>query len=324
MNKEWSLDVLYKGYNDENYINDIKSLINLNKDIEAFSSNLINEDEKVGLLKAIEYMEDYSLLARKLSFFVELKQSTNTSDVTTVNESNKLEKLISESTKSYAILTKYLARIGNKEKYAKENPKIKSYLYLLNQMEIESKYLLSDDVEDIISKLNISAASAWSSMQSFLTSTLDVEFDDKTLTLSEIRNLAYSHDKEIRKKAYKAEIASYEKINDAISFSLNNIKTQVNTICNLRGFESPLHETLEKSKMKKETLDAMLLAMQEYMPVFHKYLKHKAKLLSHKNGLPWYDLFAPLGESEKKFTEIEARDYLLKHFRSFSDDLADM
>ncbi|HHT97163.1 MAG TPA: M3 family oligoendopeptidase, partial [Clostridiales bacterium] len=42
------------------------------------------------------------------------------------------------------------------------------------------------------------------------------------------------------------------------------------------------------------------------------------------NGLPWYDLFAPLGESEKKFTEIEARDYLLKHFRSFSDDLADM
>lgn len=324
MNNEWSLDILYKAYDDENYINDMKKLISLNKDIESFSNNLINENEAEGLLKAIEYMEDYSLLARKLSFFVELKQSTNTSDVATVNESNKLEKIISESSKSYAILTKYLAQIENKENHAKKNSKINDYLYLLKEMEKESKHLLSDDVEDIISKLNISSASAWSSMQSFLTSTLDVEFEGKTITLSEIRNLAHNHDKQVRKKAYEAELKSYEKINDAISFSLNNIKTQVNTICELRGFDSPLHQTLEKSKMKKETLDAMLLAMEEYMPVFHKYLKHKAKLLAHKNGLPWYDLFAPLGESEKKFTEIEARDYLLKHFRNFSDDLADM
>ena len=43
-----------------------------------------------------------------------------------------------------------------------------------------------------------------------------------------------------------------------------------------------------------------------------------------KNGLPWWDLFAPLGESHKTYTLEEAKEYLVNHFRKFSDDLADM
>lgn len=183
---------------------------------------------------------------------------------------------------------------------------------------------MSEDVEDVIAKLNISAGSAWSSMQSYLTSILDVDYRGEKVTLSEIRNLAYSKDPEVRKDAYEAELKAYEKIKDAVSYSLNNIKTQVNTICELRGYESPLELTLEQSRMKKETLDAMLEAIKEYLPVFHKYLKHKAKLLGHNNGLPWYDLFAPLGESEAKFTVEEARKYLVDNFRGFSDDMADL
>ena len=57
------------------------------------------------------------------------------------------------------------------------------------------------------------------------------------------------------------------------------------------------------------------------LPVFHRYLRHKAKILGHENGLPWYDLFAPMGESNRKFTVEEAREYLVNHFRGFADDL---
>jgi pepF/M3 family oligoendopeptidase len=142
--------------------------------------------------------------------------------------------------------------------------------------------------------------------------------------MPEVRNLAYSEDSTVRKDAYYSELKAYEKVKDAISYSMNNIKTQVNTLSELRGYESPLAQTLELSQMKKKTLDAMLEAMVEYMPIFHKYLKHKAKLLGHKNGLPWYDLFAPIGESSSKFTVEEAKEYLIKHFRGFSDDLADL
>ena len=76
--------------------------------------------------------------------------------------------------------------------------------------------------------------------------------------------------------------------------------------------------------MTRATLEAMLSSMDKYLPKFHQYLKAKAKLLGHENGLPWYDLFAPVGNSNRKFTTEEAKEYLLDHFRPFADDLADM
>ena len=162
-------------------------------------------------------------------------------------------------------------------------------------------------------------------MHSYLTSSVEVEYNDEIITLSQVRNLAYEASQETRKKAYEAELAAYDKIKDAISFSLNNIKSQVNTITKARGFNSPLEYTLHQSHMKKETLDAMLSAMKDYMPYFHQYLKRKGELLGHKNGLPWYDLFAPIGEATtKKFSIEEAKEYLVEHFKGFANDLAEM
>ena len=325
MNKEWSLEVLYKGYEDEQYKADKLDLEKLINDMSAFSNNLSKEkDEENAFLQAIDFMEQDELLGKKMAYYLYLRQAVNTSDGETANEINLFEKQTSRLTKPLAVIKKFIAGIENIETYYQKYPKLKGYSYLFSEMKKEARYLLSDDVEDVIARLNISAASAWSNMQSFLTSTLEVEYRDNTVTLSEVRNKAHDEKQEVRKDAYIAEVKALEKIKDAISYSLNNIKTQVNTICELRGYESPLEMTLIDSKMKRETLEALLEAIRESLPVFHKYLKHKAKILGHEHGLPWYELFAPIGESNRKLTVEEAKDYLMKHFRGFSGDLAEM
>ncbi len=325
MNYEWSLDVLYQGLEDPKYREDREKLKNLIEAIQSFSNSLKNRtDEEEALLEAINYMEEYQVLGNKLGFYLMLRQSVNTSDSQVVNELNSIEKQFSESSKPMAVIQKWIAGVQNLNTYLDKHDKLKAYEYLLGELKREAKHLLSDDVEEVIAKLNISAGSAWGSMHSFLTSTLEVEYRGEIITLPQVRNLAHSEDPTVRRDAFEAELKAYEKIKDPISYSLNNIKTQVNTICAMRGYQSPLEMTLQQSKLKKETLEAMLEAIREYLPVFHKYLKHKAKLLGHKNGLPWYDLFAPMGESTTKFTVESARTYLVKHFRGFSEDLADM
>ena len=325
MYNEWSLDILYKGLDDKKYKEDMKKLTKLTNEIISFSETLEeSEDEEGLLLTAIDYMEQFEVLRASLQDFLSLREAVNTADGKIVNELNILQKLLSESSKPFAVIMKWIAGIKEVDKYMDKHPKLKAYSYLLNNIKQDAKHLLSDDVEDVIAKLNISAGAAWSNMQGYLTSTLEVDYRGDIITLPQVRNLAYSDNPSVRKDAYYAELKAYEKVKDAVSYSMNNIKAQVNTISGLRGYESPLAQTLEQSRMKKETLDAMLEAMVEYMPVFRKYLKHKAKLLGHKKGLPWYDLFAPMGESESKFTVEEAREYLVKNFRGFADDLADM
>ena len=66
----------------------------------------------------------------------------------------------------------------------------------------------------------------------------------------------------------------------------------------------------------------MFTAMKEYFPKFWQYLRRKGELLGHKNGLPWYDLFAPIGGSSRHFSAEQARDYLVSVFSGFAEDLA--
>ncbi|MBZ4668564.1 MAG: family oligoendopeptidase, partial [Defluviitaleaceae bacterium] len=118
-----------------------------------------------------------------------------------------------------------------------------------------------------------------------------------------------------------AELKAYDKIAEASAASLNGIKGEVITESKMRGYHSPLEMTLIHSRMDQETLDAMFSSIMESLPSFRKYLKKKAELLGHKNGIPFYDLFAPMGEVEMKFTYEEAKDFIVKNFSKFSPAL---
>ncbi|GAA4655235.1 M3 family oligoendopeptidase [Anaerocolumna aminovalerica] len=324
MKKEWSLDALYKGYQDEAFQNDFKQMKELITAIKDYVGTLADIKPAEALISLINYLEKYELVFKRLYVYLALRQSTNTTDSETAALIGRLEEINSTLSKEKAMINKYIGAIPNLDQIISENEKLKNYDFMLHEIRREAKHTLSDDVEEVIAKMNLSAGSAWAMLHQYLTSTVAVDYNGEETTLSGIRNQAYDPDQRIRKTAYDAEIAAYHKIKDAVAFSLNNIKSQVNTIADLRGYESPLAMTLENSRMKKETLDAMLTAMKEYMPKFHAYLRKKAEILGHKNGLPWYDLFAPLGESNRTFTTEEAKEYLVTHFRGFSDDLADL
>lgn len=226
--------------------------------------------------------------------------------------------------KDMALVKKWIASLSNLKELIDNNAFLKEYEYLLLQRKKDAEHLLSGDVEDVIARLNVSAGWAWGNLQTYLTSGVEVDFRGEKTNLSAIRNMAYSKDRKVRKEAYEAELAAYPKIADSVAFALNNIKSQVNTICKLRGYASPLDMTLAQSHMSRETLEAMLAAMRRYLPKFHEYLRAKARRMGYENGLPWYELFAPMGEDDRQFTTEEAKEYLLSHFGPFAPDLADM
>lgn len=324
MKENWSLDILYKGYDDPAFSHDLNALDTCIENCNNVANTLSHEDEITTLHAILKNLEELTLLSYKLLAYVNLRQSTDTTDSATASYLDKITKKLSNSSKSRANMNRYISEIENLDSYIKEDAELAEYTYFLKNIQKDKEHLLSEDVEDVLAKMDISGGQAWEMMQSYLTSTLEVDYEGKKITLPEVRNLAYSSDKDVRKKAYEAELASYQKIRDAIAFSINNIKAQVLTECELRGFESPLAMTLYQSHMKQETLDAMLSAMDEYMPVFHKYLKRKAEMLGYENGLPWYELFAPIGKDNTTFTLESAKDYLIKHFTPFAQDMADM
>jgi len=204
---------------------------------------------------------------------------------------------------------------------------LKAHEYVLKSIIEQSKYLLSDKEESIIANMKNTGSNAWSKLKDNLISSLMVEIKEndevKEYPLTVVLNMAEDKSEEVRKRAYEAEIASYKKVEEGVAAALNGIKGEVLTVCDFRGYKSPLEKTLLDSRMDEESLNAMLDAMKESLPVFRKYLRRKAEMLGHKNGLPFYDLYAPVSNADMKFTYDEGAKFVVKNFRTFSDNLGD-
>lgn len=328
MSDNWSLKELYTSFTSKEFLEDLDKVDKNINDLKVFSENLNKDSDSLKSLEdIINKLENIYLLISKVASFASLTVSADSKNVEgrkyldVINNKNSL--LAEPLTKIY----KWIASVENIDEIINKSTLLKNHEFIIREIISKNKYMLSDKEEAIIAKMRTTGSDAWSNYKDYLISThkVDINVDGKeeSLPLTVVLNMAYSKDPEVRKKAYEAEIKSYEKIEEGVAAALNGIKGEVITTSELKGYKSPLHMTLEESRMDEDILNAMLTAIKESLPTFRKYLKRKAEILGHKNGLPFYDLYAPVIEKEMKFTFEEGKAFVEKNFRKFSDNLAD-
>ena len=324
MNEVWNLDPIYKGFDDPAFEADMTALRQCVTNYNAFVGQLAEKAPIDGLKEGIAWEEKILDLVMKLANYAQLRQSTNTRDTEAGSRMGQVMQLISATAGAQTAWKQWATAMPDLMELVKGDEALSVYTYLFENLQKDATHLLGAQGEEICAKLGLSGGSAWSDLQGYLTSTVPVSYNGETTNLSAIRNMAYDADPAVRKAAYEAELACYDRIKDPVAFALNSIKLETISDCQLRGYASPLDRTLENSRMQRATLEAMLGAMDEYLPKFWQYLKTKAKVLGHENGLPWYDLFAPMGNATSKYTTQEARDLLVELFSGFDQELADM
>ena len=135
-----------------------------------------------------------------------------------------------------------------------------------------------------------------------------------------LQNLRSDPDEAVRHRAHKAELAAWETVREPLAACLNGVKGTIVTLNRRRGRTDALHEPLDQARIDRETLEAMLGAMYDSFPAFRRYFQAKARLLG-KEALAWWDLSAPVGKADRRYTYAEARDFILEQFGTFSGRL---
>ena len=323
MNEVWDLSPIYPGFDSPEYQADLKKLEDVVSRLDAFAKS-DKAPTAAFLREALTLEEEFTLLVNKLVEYADLRQAANTLDTEAGSALGKAMGLYSSAAGAIAAIQEWICGIDNLDELIDSSLYLKDYAFLLNRIRRGSRYQLPGIGEAVLAKMELSGSNAWSNLQQYLTSTVPVHYRGGVTNLSAIRNMAYSDDPQVRKDAYAAELACYDAIKDPVAFAMNSIKLETISKAKLKGYASPLDMTLQKSDMQRKTLDAMLQAMDEYLPKFWQYLKTKGKLLGHENGLPWYELFAPVGHASTTFTTEPARDYLVSIFSKFDGELAEM
>lgn len=324
----WDLTPLYTSFESESFHRDMEELDRLIGDMARWT-----EFRDPGL-SPVEVMEGYLVrsntlrdhLSRLLSF-ASLTLSVETKNETAQAVMDRIMKKAVELRVPEVRFQRWLKEAGDLDGIISESELLKEHAFILEEMKAKAARILEDREEYLAAKLSNTGGRAWSTLQNLLTANLmvDVEDPDGTLRvpLTVARNMAHSRDRKERKAAFLGEMQAYGKIEDASAAALNAIKGEILTLSEIRGYTSPLEMTLEDSRMDRESLEAMLRAVEEALPRFRAYFRAKAKALGYEGGLQFYDLFAPVGESDKDISFDEAKELIVEKFSSFSSALSD-
>ena len=316
----WDLTPLYTSFTSPEFLKDMVLMKVDIEEINALSSAELTPLERVE--KYITIQNRFQDRAERLIEYAALRSSVDTGDDEAIKHLDTLENILTETTKAETAFAKWLSETELSE----ETSLIKEHTFFLDEIRKEGSHLLSPEEESVFAKMRITGSGAftklWENASADLMAEIELDGEKASLPIAEIRNLAYDADPVKRKTAYEAELKALETIASQSAAALNAIKGEVITETKLRNYVSPLKMTLEQSRMDEDVLYPMLEAMKECMPAFRKYFKCKASLLGHKGSLPFYELFAPIGNTNMTFTIEEAKNTVCENFLTFSESLS--
>lgn len=326
MNEFWSLNELYTGFDSPEFLKDFSELPQaIEKRNQYAAGNFTNTENAQSKLEAFIRIELDMEKYTKLVDYTQLYLSVNSTDETALKYSDQLEEILSQLTPASTQFKSFLQQIDDLDNLIQSSPLLSQHSFYLKNAKELGTHVGSEQQELLLAQLQATGSSAWTKQFELLTSTLavDIVLDGKEqhLPLTMVRNLAFSPNSETRKTAYYAEQAAYSKIEKPLAASLNAIKGEALTVASLHKWDSVLDMTLAESRMDKQALDVMWEAILETLPVFRKYLRKKASLLGHENGLPFFDIFAPVGNVNMEFTYPQAADFVVDTFTDFSPKL---
>lgn len=331
----WNMQQIWKSFLDSEYKKSIEKLQQLIKQISYHVKNPIKDfnqflkiylsmDNELGSLSESLYAYSYSIYA------------TDTTNTDSLNNMALLEEL-QVSIADYQLVFRQILKENQTKlsSFFHSFPEYKKYEFILEEEISYFNHQMERKEESIANDLQRFGGDAWSKLHEQIISNMVDKETGKTF--NQLRNDAYSPDRNIRKESYYKEIALLEQNQIAISSALNNIKGATISLNKKRnwgdGFEGAINRSLFSSRLSRKSLDALISAIEDSIPMWQEYLFEKAKALNLKDEkgnsekCSFYDIFAPLitesSDKEKDWTYKEAKEFIINKFSEFSSHMGD-
>lgn len=325
MNDTWDLSVFYNDFNDPRIEADFDKINALIPQAQALLAS--GQDAVAVLEQGADILETLQGTLGKLGSYANLTRATDAANAPAMQLMDRVMQLSVPAGMLGNAFSRYVGSLSAEalETAIASSEKLSAIGFSLRRARDAAQHQAAPEIEEWLLRMSLDGANAFSTLRDQLDATLLVDYRGEQLPLSAVRGKAEDPDPQVRRDAYLAELEAYKKIEIPMAACLNGIKGQGLTMIRAEHFDSILAESLFNSNMDQETLDAMWTACRESFPAFRRYLRKKGELLGHKNGLPFYDLFAPLQMGDmpaKTYTVEEARQILLRELGKFTPDMA--
>ena len=332
----WDLTNVYPSLESKEFQNAVKEYKGLLDKLEKFYKSKISKAtaktsaKELGSLlgKSVDQFNAIYELSGTIEAYIYSFITTNSRDKTAMRLYSEFEQVQVRQSNLITQFRAWVGKLGDKlDKAIDTNPSAKAHAFTLKETRDQAKYMMSEAEEVLAAEMSLSGGNAFGKLQGTVTSQLSVDFQmngtAEKLPMPALINLRTHPDEDTRRRAYEAENKAWEDVKETLAACLNGVKGETVVLYKKRGRKDALHSAIDAARMDRKTLEAMLGAMKDSFPMFRKYFNAKAKKLG-KEKLAWWDLFAPMGKTDKVYSYEEGRDFILNYFGKFSPDLQKM
>ena len=170
MYNTWNLDPIYHGFDDPRFEEDLEKLGGLSADFAALTAGLDQMEPLEGLKKSIAMQEELTDLGSKLISYAMLRQSVDSKDSAANSNLGRIMGVLSSTAAPEAAFKSWASKVENLMELVDSDEVLKEYRFLFANLAESSKFLLTNQGEEIMAKMELSGGSAWSDLQGYLTS----------------------------------------------------------------------------------------------------------------------------------------------------------
>lgn len=278
-----------------------------------------------------EISNTYKQVSR-IYVYASLSRDEDQRNAQTQERFGKARQMYSEFVQAISWVSPEILTIGEKkvQKFLNKTPELQKFNFYLDDTLRQAPHTFDDKTEEIMAKASLVLSSAGQIYENYANADIPwptVKFKDGSET--KLNQAGYSRlrsdaDREKRKQVFDTFWGTWEQYADGMGATLA-AEVQSNIfVARARGYDSVLQQNLFNDGLPAEIYTQLVSQVNQSLPVFHRYLKIRGKLLGVKD-LRYYDIYPPLIEANTgTFSLSRSKEITFEALKPFGKTYLDL
>ncbi len=326
----WDLDRLYKGSDDPSWEADLVEAQKLAKTFRHdFRGRIASDNLSPELLVAA--LNNYDRLQRQVLkpyLYAQLLFSGDSAPDRHKALLTRVREAWSAISETVIFFELEILRI-EEERFARflKDPDVAGFAHYLHQVRAHTPYTLSEEVEQVLKRKDLSGKEAFVQLFEELTSAFRYSFrmpgeeEEKEVSGEELLSLLHHPDREIREASFSTFLDKHADNALVLTSCFNNLLLDHGKEVELRKYPGLMTPTHLSSETEPAMVEKMMEVTEANYGLAQEYFDLKRRLLGLER-MKNTDIYAPLGSESRSYPFAEARDMVLEAFGGFSPQMA--
>jgi oligoendopeptidase F len=323
----WDLTDLFPALDSDRYREAGQALEQSLQGFEGERPRLTDELSPEGLL---HILQDYDALVRQMSRYIGfayLRFAEDTQDPLAQTMRGRADQLAAEVGNRTLFFTLWWKGLpeARAEQLLAGSGDFRQWLVALRR---QAPYTLSEPEERIVNLKDVTGRHALVGLYDTLTNRYTFEFtvdgETRRLTRGELEAYRTSSDPELRAGSYREQLRVYSGESQVLGQLYQSlVRDWRNENVEVRRFATPIAVRNLGNDLPDDVVDTLLDVCRQKATVFQRFFRLKASMLG-VGRLRRYDLYAPIGDTDRRYSLAEGVQEVLAAFEAFDPLAAQM